>query len=52
MKEVRKTQVFAKWLDGLADIQARARVLARIDRLAGGVKRRDIKTAHRLARNL
>ena len=27
---------FAKWLDGLSDIQARARVLALIDRLADG----------------
>ena len=36
MIEIRKTDVFVKWLDGLSDIQARARVLARIDRLAGG----------------
>ena len=36
MAEIRKTDVFAKWLDGLADTQARARVLARIDRLADG----------------
>lgn len=36
MIEIRKTDVFAKWLDGLADIQARARILARIDRLADG----------------
>ena len=34
--EVRKTQVFAKWLDGLRDIRARARVLVRVERLAGG----------------
>jgi len=34
--EIRKTDTFVKWLDGLQDIQARARVLARIERLAGG----------------
>jgi putative addiction module killer protein/probable addiction module antidote protein len=34
--EIRKTEVFAKWLDGLNDIRARARVLARIERLALG----------------
>lgn len=34
--EIRKTDTFAKWLDGLLDIRARARVLARIDRLADG----------------
>ena len=34
--DIRKTEVFAKWLDGLRDIQARARVQARIDRLAQG----------------
>jgi putative component of toxin-antitoxin plasmid stabilization module len=32
--EIRKTTVFAEWLDGLRDIQARARVQARIERLA------------------
>ncbi len=36
MIEIRKTAIFAKWLDGLQDIHARARVLARIERLAGG----------------
>lgn len=36
MIEVRKTEVFAKWLDGLADLRARARVQARIERLATG----------------
>ena len=34
MVEIRKTQSFAKWLDGLSDIQGRARILARLDRLA------------------
>lgn len=36
MIEVRKTEIFAKWLDGLHDICARARILARIERLAAG----------------
>jgi putative addiction module killer protein len=36
MVEVRKTEIFANWLDGLDDLRARARVLARIERLAGG----------------
>ncbi len=36
MIEVRKTEVFVRWLDGLRDIQARARVQARIERLATG----------------
>jgi putative addiction module killer protein len=36
MIEIRKTDVFAKWLDGLQDIRARARVLVRIERLATG----------------
>ena len=34
--EIRKTSIFAEWLDGLRDIRARARVLARIERLATG----------------
>lgn len=34
--EIRKTDVFVKWLDKLRDVQARARVLARIERLAAG----------------
>jgi putative addiction module killer protein len=36
MIEVRKTEAFAKWIDGLQDICARARIQARIERLAGG----------------
>lgn len=36
MIELRKTKVFAQWLDGLRDIQARARVQARIERLVAG----------------
>src|SRR5687767_6771364 len=34
--EIRKTEFFAEWLDALRDIQARARVQARIERLAQG----------------
>ena len=36
MPEVRKTEVYAKWLDGLRDIQARTRILVRIERLIEG----------------
>ena len=36
MIEIRKTDVFAKWLDILNDIRARARILVRIERLAAG----------------
>jgi len=34
--EIRKTDVFATWLDGLRDLRARARIQARIERLAMG----------------
>jgi putative addiction module killer protein len=36
MIEIRKTEIFAKWLDRLADVRGRARILARIERLATG----------------
>lgn len=36
MLEVRRTEVFARWLDGLRDVHARARVQVRIERLATG----------------
>jgi putative addiction module killer protein len=36
MIEIRKTETFTKWLDGLNDIRARARILVRIERLAQG----------------
>lgn len=36
MIALRKTEIFADWLDGLHDIQARARVQVRIERLAVG----------------
>jgi len=36
MIEIRKTDAFAEWLDGLQDIRARARILVRIERLVAG----------------
>jgi len=36
MIEIRKTNHFAKWIDSLQDIRARARIQARIERLAMG----------------
>jgi len=36
MVEIRKTELFAKWIDSLRDLQAKARVLVRIERLASG----------------
>jgi len=36
MIEIRKTERFARWIDNLRDIRGRARILARIERLAGG----------------
>jgi len=36
MLQVRKTETFAQWLDGLRDVRARARVQVRIERLAAG----------------
>ena len=34
--EVRKTREFASWIDALADVAGRARVLVQVDRLAAG----------------
>ena len=34
--EIRNTDTFVTWLDSLRDLRARARVQARIERLAGG----------------
>ena len=34
MFEIRKTEFFAKWIDNLADIRARARILVCVERLA------------------
>lgn len=36
MYEVRKTDHYARWIDGLTDIHARARILVRVERLAAG----------------
>lgn len=36
MIEIRKTEIFAKWLNELSDLRGRARILARIERLRGG----------------
>lgn len=36
MLEIRKTEAFARWIDGLRDLRGRARVQARIERLAAG----------------
>ena len=36
MLEVRRTEAYARWLDGLRDVRARARVLVRVERLAAG----------------
>ena len=36
MFEIRKTKTFAKWLNGLRDMRARARVQVRIERLGTG----------------
>jgi putative addiction module killer protein len=36
MLQVCKTERFARWLDGLRDVRARARVQVRIERLAAG----------------
>ena len=36
MFEIRKTETYARWLDGLRDVQARARVMVRVERLAAG----------------
>lgn len=36
MVEIRKTDIFAQWLDGLRDLNARARIQTRIERLAAG----------------
>lgn len=36
MFEIRKTEIYAQWLDELRDIRARARVQVRVERLAAG----------------
>jgi len=34
--DVRKTDFYTQWIDSLRDIQARARILVRVERLAAG----------------
>ena len=36
MIEIRKTEKYAQWLDGLRDINARARIQIRLERLVAG----------------
>lgn len=36
MIEIRKTEIFTKWFEGLKDRQAKARIQARIDRVQMG----------------
>ncbi len=36
MLEIRKTETYAQWIDNLRDLQARARIQVRIERLAAG----------------
>ena len=36
MIDMKKTDIFVQWLDELRDIRARARIQARIERLAAG----------------
>ncbi len=36
MFHIRKTDLYATWIDSLHDIQGRARILVRIERLAAG----------------
>ena len=36
MLQIRKTDVYAIWIDSLRDLQGRARILVRVERLAAG----------------
>ena len=36
MLQIRKTNVYAEWIDNLRDLQRRARILVRVERLASG----------------
>lgn len=36
MIKIRKTEVYAKWLDNLKDVRGRARILVRVERLVSG----------------
>ena len=46
MLQIRKTETFAQWLDGLLDVRARARVQIRVERLAAGPGYRVYFTKH------
>ena len=50
MIEIRKTEVYTKWLDGLRDITARSRVLVRVERLIEG-NPGDVKLFARVSQN-
>jgi len=39
MIEIRKTEIFAKWLDGLGDLRARARIQVGYPHKAGHLER-------------
>ena len=36
MLQIRKTDIYAEWIDNLRDLQGRARILVRVERLAAG----------------
>jgi putative addiction module killer protein len=36
MIQIRKTDIYVAWIDAMRDIRARARILARVERLAAG----------------
>ena len=42
MLQIRKTDVYAEWIDNLRDLKGRARILVRVERLAAG-KPGDVK---------
>ncbi len=36
MIKIRKTEIYAKWLDNLKDVRGRVRIMVRVERLASG----------------
>ena len=42
MLQIRKTDIYAEWIDNLRDLKGRARILVRVERLAAG-KPGDVK---------
>jgi putative addiction module killer protein len=38
MPQIRKTDIYANWIDGLRDVMGRVRILVRIERLASGLE--------------